>query len=79
MECLCKKCSYFKGNEATKYEQQYLAILKVDTFKWKALYKCNFCETYWEEHYQDERFIGIPILNKVSTTYIKENYTKHNT
>jgi hypothetical protein len=46
----------------------------VDGFKWKTLYKCPICDSYWEEGYTNDRFGGVPYLIRVSKGYVEDNW-----
>jgi len=74
MKCLCNSQSFYKGNGATLFEQEFLREIKVDAIEWKTLYQCKQCKIYWEEHNQEERFVSVPVLQKVSNSHVESNW-----
>lgn len=74
MSCNCDLKNYFKGNEATLFQDKCLEAIKVDVDNWRGLYRCTYCNTYWEETFIEDRFVGIPELKKVTAEYVKEEW-----
>lgn len=74
MECDCLNLDKIEGNKIVEYEKNYLIQIKVDGEKWRTLFKCQYCNSYWEERDAHGRF-GVDIdLIKVTEKYAKENY-----
>lgn len=74
MSCKCNGLDKIEGDEVEKAIQLYLIELKIDGFKWKTLYRCKFCRTFWEERNTDDRFVGEPYLVKVTEEYVVNNW-----
>jgi hypothetical protein len=74
MMCECDSVSTLKSNEATLFKRKYLEAVKVDSVNWTALYRCKECQVFWEETFEDGRWGGTEILNKVDEEYVKKNW-----
>lgn len=62
------------GDEVEKAIQRDLIELKVDGFRWRTLYRCKYCKTFWEERNSDDRFGGVPYLVKVSNQHVAQEW-----
>lgn len=75
MPCYCAITDIITDNiKLMDMEKECLILLKIDAFKWKTLYKCRFCNTFWEERYIENRFVGMPQLIKVDKDYVKKEW-----
>jgi hypothetical protein len=61
-------------NKIVDIEKESLIQIKIDAYKWKSLYKCKFCKTFWEERTIEDRFGGVPQLIKIDTDYVKKEW-----
>jgi hypothetical protein len=75
MTCKCStQNEVAKAKEIEQMKTNQLEQLKVDAYKWKTLYKCKFCQSFWELHYTGGRWDGEPELIKVNSDYVVENW-----
>jgi hypothetical protein len=70
VKCQCNDYIEVRGNQTIEFEKNFLSELSVDGYKWRTLYQCNYCDTFWEESYSDGRWNGEPILSKVEEEHI---------
>lgn len=69
MCCDCNNFNSIHGNDVLEFVKK-LNQLSVDGYKWKSLYRCNECKTFWEESYSGGRWNGEPVLTKVNSNYV---------
>lgn len=75
MPCDCKNADMITdNNKIMDMEKESLVQLKIDAFKWRTLYNCKFCNTFWEERNTEDRFGGVLQLVKVDKDYVKEEW-----
>lgn len=75
MSCKCGILDKIVGDEVEKAIQRDLIELKVDGFRWRTLYRCKYCKTFWEERNSDDRFGGVPYLVKVSNQHVAQEWS----
>lgn len=71
MSCERSSINTFRGNNATLYTRKNLVAIITDTDSWKGLYRCKECQTLFEETFEEARFAGIPVLQKVNVEYVR--------
>lgn len=69
MSC-CSQNDKIEGVEYDKIKKTLTKIsIQIEPI-WRGLYICPICETYWEEHFVDDRFVGQPYLKKVTPQHV---------
>lgn len=74
MGCECEKLDKIDSDSVIQFIKKYLNKLKADGDKWNILYKCKYCNTFWEERDLGGRFGVETELTKVDKNYVKNNY-----
>lgn len=75
MSCECiYKSSVTDSDKIESMKKEFLSELKVDAYRWKSLYRCKCCNAFWEESFQQDRFIGNPQLIKVDNDYVTKEW-----
>lgn len=71
MDIKCCRFEKITGNNVTLAKEQ-MKELAVDARKWKSLYQCLICGSFWEERFIDDRFCGIPYLVKITENHVRD-------
>jgi len=74
LKCQCERREVLKDNEATLFKRNFLELKKYDSLNWKNLYQCKVCHVFWEETFEEARWVDIPILQKVKDEYVRNNW-----
>lgn len=73
MACQCYENDRFTGNVLVEYKNKCLVLLEVNA-EWKALFRCKFCNSFWEERNLGGRWNEDIELLKVSNDYVSTNW-----
>lgn len=75
MPCDCDNADTVTDNDKIlDMEKESLIQLEINGSVWKTLYKCKYCNAYWEERYTEDRFVGRPCLIRVEKDYVKKEW-----
>lgn len=74
MSCKCGLINTLRDNDAALYTRQNLVAVIIDNDTWRGLYRCKTCQTWFEETFEEARFVDIPILKKVDEEYIRTHW-----
>ena len=74
--CCCSEKEILKGADYEKVKKQLTNISIQIEPSWRGLYFCNKCNTYWEEQFIEDRFVGRPYLKKVNELYVINQWGK---
>ena len=76
MKCKNHNFNKISGNEVIDIENKYLKEVAVNGEKWRTLYQCKNCCSFFEERYTGGRWDGIPQLVSVTKEYVIKNWGK---
>ncbi|QVK18250.1 hypothetical protein KHQ81_00595 [Mycoplasmatota bacterium] len=74
MVCKCDNNDIISnGKEILEYKTN-LSKLEVNSYKWRILFRCLTCGTFWEQQHYGGTYDEAPHLVKVSQEYVNENW-----